>query len=85
MSCLEPDLIPAAPMEWRTRLLNGQLLNIMLQIYCTPVERTFSVQITPFFPLHVFFSSYKSTQELGSFKRRVLAVPGAGSLLWLAS
>lgn len=51
--------------------------------YClTPVERTFWVQIPPVFSLHVFFSSYKSTQELGSLKRRVLAVPRAGSLLW---
>lgn len=55
-------------------------------MYClTPVERTFWVQIPPGFSLHVLFSSYKSTQELGSLKRRVLAVPWAVSLLWPAS
>lgn len=55
-------------------------------VYClTPVERTFSVQIPPGFSLHVFFPSYKSTQELGSLKRRVESVPGAGYSLWPAS
>lgn len=51
-------------------------------VYClTPVERTNS---SWFFTSCLFFSLHKSTQELGSLKRTVPAVPGAGSSLWPA-
>lgn len=38
-------------------------------VYClAPMKRTFSVQNPPGFSLHIFFSSCKSTQELGSLR-----------------